>query len=139
VRYSPDELKAIVLHYGSYEIAAKKLGIGKASLVDAANADIKGRAYKLTDKNYDKVNRHLKRLSDKNRKDIRAYEKLLDTISDHPNVKRAFMNAKQRDREWTKNLHTQPKYKRLKEKIFWEKIMSKFYDKYQWKRGHWKR
>lgn len=139
MRYSADELKAIVLHYGSYNVAAKKLGIGKASLVDAANADIKGRSYRLSDKNYDKINKHLKRLKQPAKNNIRDYEKLLDSISDHPNVKRGYMNAKQSDREATKNLRRKAQYRKLKSSIFWTKIMSKFYDKYSWKKGQWSR
>lgn len=139
MRYSPDEIKSIVLHYGSYEKAAKKLRIGKASIIDAANADIKGKAYRLSDANYDKIYRHLKRLSPSNRKEIKQWEKLLEKISDHPNVKRAFMNAKQSDRAWAKNLSTRKAYARMKESIFWTKVMSKFYDKYGWKKGQWRR
>lgn len=138
-RYSPDEIKAIVLHYGSYEKAAKKLRIGKASLVDAANADIKGKAYRLTEKNYDKINQHLRRLSKANKKDLKDWEKLLKTTNGHIGVKRAFMNAKHSDRLKTKQLRGKRGYQRLKEKIFWTKIMSKFYDKYKWKQGQFRR
>lgn len=139
MRYSPDEIKSIVLHYGSYEKAAKKLRIGKASLVDAANADIKGKAYRLSEKNYDKINRHLKRLSPSNKKEIQKWEKLLGTMNGHIGVKKAFMNAKQTDRLKTKELRGKRGYQRLKEKIFWTKVMAKFYDKYGWKRGTFKR
>lgn len=133
MRYSPDEIKALALHYGSYDKAAKKIGIGKASLVDAANADIKGKAYRLSDKNYDKISRHIRRLGDKNKKDLKQWNKLLDSISDHPNVKRAFMNAKQSER--VSALRTRNRYRKLKAKVYWTKVMSKFYDKYNWKKG----
>jgi hypothetical protein len=135
MRFSADELKAIVLHYGSYDKARKKLGIGKASLIDAANADISGRSYRLSDANATKIQKHLNRLGKPARGKIRQYEKLLDSISDHPNVKRGFMNANQADREWA--MQTRNKYKRLKANILWTKIMSKFYDKYGWKKGRW--
>jgi hypothetical protein len=139
VRYSPDEIKALALHYGSYEKASKKLGIGKASLVDAGNADIKGKAYRLSEKNYSKIHRHISRLGDKSKQDLKKWEKVLDSISDHPNVKRAFMNTKQSDREWVKELQNKAQYRKLKANIFWTKVMSKFYDKYGWKKGAWKR
>ncbi len=139
VRYSPDEIKAIVLHYGSYEKASKKLHIGKASLVDAGNADIKGKVYRLSDKNYEKISKHLKRLGSEAKKDIKGYEKILESTGDHPNQKRAFMNAKHKDREWVMRLRGQKKYRALKEKNFWGMVMSKFYDKYGWQRGQFKR
>lgn len=137
MRYLPDELKAIALHYGSYNVAAKKLNIGKASLVDAANSDIKGKAYSLSEKNYNKIYRHLSRLGQSSKNNIRAYEKLLESISDHPNVKRGYMNAKQSDREWVKNLRQKVQYRKLKSNIFWNKVMTKFYDKYNWQKGRW--
>lgn len=134
MRYSPDEIKSLVLHYGSYEKAAKKLRIGKASLVDAANADIKGKAYRLSDKNYDKINRHIKRLSDANKKDLKEWEKVLSLNADHIKAKKAFMNAKQSEREWAKKQIKKYKSK-LKSSVLMSKIMSKFYDKYGWKKG----
>jgi len=137
LRYSSDEIKAIVLHYGSYEKAAKKLRIGKASIVDAANADIKGKAYRLSEKNYDKIYRHIKRLSPANKKDIKSWEKILEATQGHIAVKRAFMNAKHSERLWAQKQFT--KYsRRMKAQILWHKIMEKFYDKYQWKRGRWR-
>lgn len=135
MRYSPDEIKALALHYGSYRAAAKKTGVPVASLTDAANADIKGQAYRLSDKNYDKINRHLKRLGQPAKNSLKQYNRLLESISDHPNVKRAFMNAKQSEREAVKNLRNKAQYRKLKAQIFWTKIMAKFYDKYHWTKG----
>lgn len=139
MRYSPDEIKALVLHYGSYEKARKKLGIGKASLVDAANADIKGKIYRLSDANYEKIYKHWKRLGSKSRAQIKNYERLLDSMNGHIGVKRAFMNAKQFEREWVNNLYKKQSYQRLRAKVFWSKVMGKFYDKYNWKKGRWSR
>jgi len=134
--FTPDELKSIVLYYGSFEKARAKLGIGKATLVDAANADIKRTGYKLKPETSDKIAKVFRRLGNTAKQTIRQYEKMFDSIHDHPNIKRAFMNAKQPEREWAmKNFR---KYKsRLKQETLWTKIMGKFYDKYQWKRGQW--
>lgn len=133
-RYSPDEIKSLVLHYGSYEKAAKKLKIGKASLVDAANADIKGKAYTLSDANYKKIFQHINRLKPSTKRELKEWEKVLAKTADHLPAKKAFMNAKQSDREWARKQIK--KYgKQLKDKILFSKIMSKFYDKYGWQRG----
>lgn len=138
MRYSPDEIKALALHYGSYEKASKILKIGKASLVDAANADIKGKAYRLSDKNYDKISRHIRRLSDANKKELKQWEKVLEKTADHLPAKKAFMNAKHSDRIWARQ-QTKKYGRKLKQKILFSKIMSKFYDKYGWKKGQFSR
>lgn len=133
MQYSPDELKAIILHYGSYAKAADKLRITRPTLTNAANADITGKAVRLTDDTTDKIYQHIKRLSPSTRQDIRQWEKLMAFAGNHPNVKRAFMAAQPKEQKWA--LTQRQKYSMLKQRIFWTKIMSKFYDRYQWRRG----
>lgn len=135
-KYTPDELKAIVLHYGSYEKARKKLGIGKATLVDAANADITRSGYQLKKETSDKISKHVNRLGTKSKQDIAQYEKMFDSVHGHPNIKKVIMNTKQNDRQAM--AQTFKKYKnRLKQETLWTKIIGKLYDKYGWKRGQW--
>lgn len=135
MRYSPDEIKALGLMYGSYRAAAKKTGVPVVSLTDAANADIKGKVYRLSDKNYDKIFSHVRRLGAAKKGELKIWERLLDSTSDHPNVKRAFMSRQAHpDRGYVFDQYR--KYgRRLDDKAFWSKIMSKLYDKYHWQKG----
>lgn len=100
-----------------------------ASLTDAANADIKGKAYKLSDKNYNKIAKHINRLGDKTRRQLRSNEKLLERMSDYPNVKTGFMRSKPQDRKEMAELYSKKKYDKLKSSVLWAKMTEKFYDK----------
>lgn len=124
MHYSPDDIKALALHYGSYNKAAKALKIGKASLVDAANADIKGKRYKLSDKNIDKIYRAIKRLPDKEKKDLRQWNKFLGSISGSPNLKKAFMNIKQENRIKAKKGYLTKKQRYIEGMPWWEYMIS---------------
>ena len=135
--YTPDAIKAIALFFGSYNKASKHLHIGKASLVDAANADLKGTSYHLSLANQNKIFKWQNRLSPKNKKELHKWYKALEFNSEHPAAKRAFMNARAEDRLWGRDNII--KYSKvLASKNLWGKIASKFYDKYNWQKGKWK-
>lgn len=138
MRFSANEIKALALYYGSYRKAAAKTGVGTASLTDAGNGDIKGTHYTLSDKNYQKINRHINRLGPKAKKQLRDWNKLLESNNEHPNANKAFMNGKQWERE--AGLKTFLQYgNRMDGKTLWNKILTKFYDKHNWQKGRWKR
>lgn len=136
--YTPDAIKALALHFGSYEKAAKHLGVSKASLINAGNADITGKTYELSTKVQARIFAFMQRIGAKRKKDIQLWHKLLEHTGTLA-VKRAFMNAKPAERQWAQQLYAQRKFQQLKAKNFWGKVMSKFYDKYKWQRGKFKR
>lgn len=136
--YSPDELKAIALHYGSFERAAKAFHIPAGSLARAAKADITGNGFQLAEKSTEKISEKLKRLSTSSKTEIRQYVRMFRQVEDHPNIKKALLNTSTNDRKMIAN--NLKKYSsRLRQDILWTKIMAKLYDKYQWQRGKFSR
>jgi len=136
--YSPDELKAIVIHYGNYRTAAKKLGIKSAStLIDAAMSDVNGTGRKLSPENSDRVYKRTRKFSDKTKREIRQYEKMFD-LAETGNIKRVLMNVSNDERK--EAARTFQKYRtRLRADTLVHKAIGKLYDKHGWERGRWSR
>jgi hypothetical protein len=133
---TPEQLRALILHYGDKKTAAKRLGISERSLSIAATSDLKGRVKQMSPENQNKVEKAYNRLRPPTKKKITERAKIFKGLKEHPNVARALLNAKPDKRE--KFFKNYKKYRPVadSEKQLYQWLMTSLYHQHpKWRMG----